>query len=53
MNSKTGDIVQAIDEEYSGIAALTSVYPEFKNIFPATFDTSPAEYKNLIKNFSK
>jgi hypothetical protein len=48
----TGKIIDAIDEGYSGIQALDEVYPKH-NDSVASFDTSPSEYRELVKSYSK
>ena len=48
----SGKIIDAIDEGYSGINALDSAYPKH-NDSVASFDTSPSEYRELVKSYSK
>jgi len=53
LNNK-GDIVEAIDEGYGGKAALFDKYPAVnRGLSPSSFSTTPKEYRELLKDWSK
>ncbi len=51
---RDGQAFDAIDEGYAGISALESKYPSLrkKPIYPVVLDTTPAQYRALLRQFS-
>jgi hypothetical protein len=47
-----GSVLDAIDEGYSGISAFHEKYPDINEGWsPREFETTPREYKEILKKF--
>lgn len=51
INPETGNIVDAIDEGYSGLSGVRKKYPEFIELYDVV--TTNSEYKAFLKDFKK
>jgi hypothetical protein len=49
--SSDGVITDTVDEGYLGREALTQAHPEFKSVFVPSFETTPRQYRRLVKLF--
>jgi len=47
LDTVTGDVIDAIDDGYTGIGGLHAEYPDIPS--PPEFYTTPAEYRSLLK----
>ncbi len=47
----SGDVLSAIDEGYLGSEAVTILYPDLKGKPIPEFQTTPEEYRLLLKQF--
>jgi len=51
--SDDGSIIRAVDEGYEGIGALRGIPGCERQSEPVEFDTTPAEYRRLLRHFGK
>jgi hypothetical protein len=50
---ESGNIIEAIDEEYRGTAALFDKYAPPDIGYPCEFATTPKEYRELLRDWAK
>ena len=52
---RDGQVFDAVDEGYNGIAALWCNHPELQKnpVFPIVLDTTPGEYRALLREYDK